>query len=190
MGAFRAYNTLNYNQYSFLNNSTISSTSTLNSTNSTGSVLAYNHIWEIPTDFYLHNLSTLKRHVFNSSRLYTRWYDEKTFFCLPRACNEVFKGVNGNLQNLVRKKSENYKLISNNDNVESQELMMIRQTPIYNNQMSHLSTASNLSSISNATILSTNDLNNSSITLSEPPRKLIAAINQSLRQSVRKKILY
>lgn len=103
LGAFRAYNTLNYNQYSFLNNSTVCATNG-NPNGSNGSMLGYTHIWEMSTDFYLHNLNTLKRHVFNSSRLYTRWYDEKTFFCLPRACNEVFKGVSGNLMSLVRKR--------------------------------------------------------------------------------------
>lgn len=57
-----------------------------------------------------------------------KWYDEKTFFTLPRACNEVFKGVSGNLQSLVRKQAR----FGENKN----------GIPNYNFQFSNVSTAS------------------------------------------------
>lgn len=156
LGAFRAYNTLNYNQYCLLNNSTMNTTS--NNANSNGSILQYSHLWEMSTDFYLHNLNTLKRHVFNSSRLYTKWYDEKTFFCLPRACNEVFKGVSGNLLNLIRK-------------------------PSLNKQQHNQDPNSQMSNISNAAVVSANDLISNSANLNQANKLISNERKKSIRKN-------
>ena len=170
LGAFRAYNTLNYNHYTLVNNSTVNSTT--NNVNLNG-LLVYPNIWEMQTDFYLHNLNTLKRHVFNSSRLYTRWYDEKTFFCLPRASDEVFKGVNGNLQNLVRKKKRSDKHIEPETTTATK--------PIHNPQILNVSNLANALTVSSATIVSTADLNSSSTAVNEMNRQL--SVNQQKKES-------
>lgn len=184
LGAFRAYNTLNYSQYSFLNNSSVSTTAG----NANGSnMLGYTHIWEMSTDFYLHNLNTLKRHVFNSSRLYTRWYDEKTFFCLPRACNEVFKGVNGNLLSLVRKRNT-LKAAADLANVQSTQLAIKNEI-----QTLQLLNVSNIANISNGSSQVTTPIATSfpaiadlSVTPNEPAKRLPESQPQSLRKISRR----
>lgn len=53
LGAFRAYHTLSYNQNSQINSNAISLASNSSQSSTSGSLLAYSHIWQMTTDFYV-----------------------------------------------------------------------------------------------------------------------------------------
>ncbi|XP_015787789.1 polyphosphoinositide phosphatase-like [Tetranychus urticae] len=56
------------------------------------------YIWDLSTDYYLHNGEILVKTLFNQSLTpITQWWDDRIAQCLPRSSLEIFKGSPNNI---------------------------------------------------------------------------------------------
>lgn len=53
----------------------------------------YPHVWDLVTDFYLHNQITVSRNLNRTSRPLSCWWEERVAAALPLPSDQVFKGV-------------------------------------------------------------------------------------------------
>ncbi len=90
-------------------------------------------IWDLYTDFYLHNsLASSKILSGSDSKHYTKWWSDEVAKCLPRAALEVFKGSPSSLMCLTRDSGPDERIDGFYEQYKPYELTVFADTLSFN----------------------------------------------------------